>query len=120
VIAGDTTCDAPPRGVRLLPYFDAYTVGCHPRQLIFPGRAADRALSGGQAANRPVLLINGTIAGIWHQRRSASRLEITVEPFAPHTTTERRELDGQAEHIGQIFEIGSQLTLGAVAVASHA
>ena len=45
VIAGDTTFDAPPRGVRLLPYFDAYIVGCRSRQLLFPGRAADRALS---------------------------------------------------------------------------
>ena len=45
-----------PRGVRLLPYFDAYTVGCHPREQLFPGLAAQRALSRGQAGNVPVLL----------------------------------------------------------------
>ena len=31
-------------GVRLLPYFDAYVVGSHPRDRLFPGKAA-RALS---------------------------------------------------------------------------
>lgn len=79
VAAGDTTAPpASPKGVRLLPYFDAYTVGCQPRELLFPGRAAERALSGGQAGNVPVLLIDGTVAGVWHQRRSGRRLDITV------------------------------------------
>lgn len=120
VIAGDTTFDAPPRGVRLLPYFDPYTVDCHPRHLLFPGRAADRALSRGQAGNRPALFIDGTIAGIWHHHRSANRLEITVEPFTPLDTRRRRELDDQAERIGEILEAGYHLGLGAVTVASHA
>lgn len=57
VVAGDTAvADARPRGVRLLPYFDAYVVGCHPRELLFPG-PAQRALTGGQAGNVPVLLV---------------------------------------------------------------
>ena len=34
----------PVDGVRLLPYFDAYVVGSRPRHLLFPGRAAERAL----------------------------------------------------------------------------
>ncbi|WP_217999117.1 DNA glycosylase AlkZ-like family protein [Nocardiopsis trehalosi] len=60
--AGDG--DAPPRGVRLLPYFDAYGVGSHPRALVFPGRAAERALNRGQAGNFPVLLVDGVVAGV--------------------------------------------------------
>lgn len=55
-----------PHGARLLPYFDAYTVGCHPRDRLFPGPAAQRALARGQAGNFPVLLIDGTVAGVWH------------------------------------------------------
>ena len=53
-------------GVRrsgLLPYFDAYAVGCHPRERLFPGAAAERALARGQAGNRPVLLVDGVVAG---------------------------------------------------------
>ena len=55
--------------LRLLPYFDAYTVGCHPRDLLFPGDGGDtRALTHGQAGTFPVVLIGGTVAGLWHHR----------------------------------------------------
>nr|BFE79085.1 hypothetical protein GCM10020093_016860 [Planobispora longispora] len=67
--------------MRLLPYFDAYAVGCHPRETVFPGRAAERALAGGQAGCFPVLLVDGVVAGVWHQRRSGRRIDITVEPL---------------------------------------
>lgn len=40
-----------PDGVRLLPYFDAYSVGCFPREHVFPGRAAERALAGSDATS---------------------------------------------------------------------
>lgn len=86
---------------RLLPYFDAYTVGSQPCERLFPGRAAQRALTpSGQAGNYPVLLIDGTVAGVWHQRRSGRWLDITVEPFDQLTAKERRDLDGQVERMG--------------------
>jgi hypothetical protein len=46
VAAGDTGVPrTPPQGVRLFPYFDAYVVGSHPRERLYPGQAADRALA---------------------------------------------------------------------------
>ena len=60
VVAGDLDAPVdPPGGLRLLPYFDAYAVGSHPRERVYPGRAAERALAGSQAGNFPVLLIDG-------------------------------------------------------------
>jgi hypothetical protein len=110
-----------PQGVRLLPYFDAYTVGCQPRELLFPGRAAERALTpSGQAGNFPVLLIDGTVAGVWHQRRSGRKLDITVEPFDQLTAMQRRELDDQVERIGEFFDGKPQLTIGTVTAGGHA
>jgi len=83
VCAGDAVAPAAvPDGVRLLPYFDAYVVRGQPRELLYPGHAAARALAGGQAGNYPVLLIDGTVAGVWHQRRSGRKIAVTVEPFA--------------------------------------
>ena len=121
VRAGDTAPPAtPPHGVQLLPYFDAYTVGCHPRERLFQGPAAQRALAGGQAGNFPVLLIDGTVAGVWHGRRSGRRLDVTVEPLTPLTVAERRELDDRVERIGEILESKPQLTLGSVTVGGHA
>jgi hypothetical protein len=122
LVAGDTTVPGTaPQGVRLLPYFDAYTVGCQPRELLFPGRAAERALTpSGQAGNFPVLLIDGTVAGVWHQRRSGRTLDITVEPFDQLTAMQRRELDDQVERIGEFLEGKPQLTIGTVTAGGHA
>lgn len=120
--AGDTTAPSTaPHGVRLLPYFDAYVVGCQPRALIFPGRAAKRALTpSGQAGNFPVLLIDGTVAGVWSQRRSGRTLAITVEPFDRLTATQRRALNDQAERIGAFLDATPLVTIGAVTTGGHA
>jgi hypothetical protein len=119
-IGGDPAPAEAPTGVRLLPYFDAYAVGCHPRELVFPGVAATRALAGGQAGNFPVLLIDGVVAGIWHMRRSGKRIAITVEPFAPLSVAQRRELELQVERIGDFLMANPQLTMGPVTVGAHA
>ena len=51
IVAGDTgTPPEPHRGLRLLPYFDAYVVAGQPRHRLYPGPAAARALTpAGQA-----------------------------------------------------------------------
>ncbi|MGW8973391.1 winged helix DNA-binding domain-containing protein [Streptomyces platensis] len=122
ILAGDTEAPAAePSGVRLLPYFDAYGIACRPRDLLFPGRAAQRALAGRQAGNFPVLLIDGTVAGVWHQRRSGRRMiRLTVEPPAPLTARQRRALDAQVQRVGEILQGTAELTIGTVSVGPHA
>ncbi|XVU29640.1 winged helix DNA-binding domain-containing protein [Actinoplanes sp. CA-054009] len=107
-------------GVRLLPYFDAYAVGSHPREQIFPGRAAARALNRGQAGNYPVLLIDGIVAGVWHSRRSGRRLAVTVEPLDPLSRTHRADLDDQVASLGRILDATPTLTVGEVTAGPHA
>ncbi|WP_418605672.1 DNA glycosylase AlkZ-like family protein [Georgenia sp. SUBG003] len=114
----DTAASLP--GVRLLPYFDAYVVGSHPRDLLFPGRAADRALSRGQAGNYPVLLVDGVVAGVWHLHRSGRRLEVTVEPLRPLGTARTRELEAEVDRVGRILEGTPELAVGRVTVGPHA
>ncbi len=72
-MAGDTaTPPRPHRGLWLLPYFDAYVVAGQPRDRLYPGPAAARALTpSGQAGNYPVLLVDGG-GGLRHQPRSAA------------------------------------------------
>ena len=126
VVAAEATGEtsmptAKPRGLRLLPYFDAFVVGGQPRELLFPGKAAARALSpSGQAGNFPVLLVDGVVAGVWHQRRSGRKLDITVEPLGRLTRTQRAELDEQVERVGQVLEATPSLTIGTIAVGGHA
>ena len=121
VVAGDTDFPADAvTGVRLLPYFDVYAVNSHPRELVFPGRAYERALARGQAGNYPVLVLDGTVAGVWHLRRSGRRLAITVEPFVSLSAAQRRDLDEQVERISAFLDGWPELTIGTVAVGSHA
>ncbi len=110
---------APPGGVRLLPYFDAYVVGCHPRGRLFPGRAGARALANGQAGVFPVLLLGGVVGGVWHLRRSGRRVGITVEPLADLTPAQRGELDAEVARIGDFLGATPQLTIGPVATGAH-
>ena len=121
VNAGDAAApSAPPEGVRLLPYFDAYVVGGYPREMLYPGRAAERALAGGQAGNFPVLLVDGVVAGVWNQRRSGKKIDITVEPLAELTPAQQREIDAQVQRIGEIQAGRAQWSLGVVKTGPHA
>jgi hypothetical protein len=105
--------------VRLLPYFDAYTVGCHPRALLFPDLALSRAAPSGSAGNFPVLLIDGTVAGVWHQRKSSRKIQITVEPLQALSSTQRRHIHEQADRIAAIVDGQAIVTFDKVTVTSH-
>jgi len=120
--AGDTgTPSEPHRGVRLLPYFDPYVVAGQPRERLYPGAAAARALTpSGQAGNYPVLLVDGVVGGVWHQRRSGRKLTITVEPLRELTARQRCELDDEAALVGAVMEATPTLTVGPVTVGPHA
>jgi hypothetical protein len=111
---------APPPVVRLLPYFDAFQVGSQPRGLLFPGRASERALAGSQAGNFPVLLLDGVVGGVWHQKRSGKKVTITVEPLGRLTRAQRAALEVEVERIGEIVEARPELTVGPVTVGPHA
>ncbi|MEU1369692.1 winged helix DNA-binding domain-containing protein [Streptomyces sp. NPDC005803] len=121
VVAGDAAFPSQPvRGVRLLPYFDAFVIASRPRETLFPGAARTRALAGGQAGNFPVLLVDGTVAGVWHQRRSGRRIAVTVEPLSPLTAGQLRELEQRVARAGEVMEGNPELTVGKVTVGGHA
>jgi Winged helix DNA-binding domain len=121
-VAGDTgTPSRPHRGIRLLPYFDAYVVAGQPRERLYPGAAAARALTpAGQAGNYPVLLVDGVVGGVWHQRRSGRKLAITVEPLRELTAAQLRQLDDEAGLVGEVMEAATTLTVGTVTAGAHA
>lgn len=121
-LAGDTgTPPRPHRGIRLLPYFDAYLVAGQPRERLYPGAAATRALTpAGQAGNYPVLLVDGVAGGVWHQRRFGRKLAITVEPLRELTSSQRRQLGEDVELVAAVMEATATLTVGTVTAGPHA
>lgn len=119
--AGDTDFPAArPAGLRLLPYFDAYAVGSHPRERVFPGRAAERALARSQAGNFPVLLLDGEVGGVWHSRRAGRHLDVTVEPLEPLSAARGRDLEAEAGRVAAFGGLTPRLTVGPVTVGAHA
>ena len=121
IAAGDSAFDdTEPAGLRLLPYFDAYGVAGQPRDRLFPGRAAERALNRGQAGNRPILLVNGVVAGIWHLKRSGRRATVTVEAFTPLDRARHTMLEEQVARVGEVFGMAAELVLGEVEAGPHA
>jgi len=122
VIAGDTGIPSQPhRGIRLLPYFDAFVVAGQPRERLYPGAAATRALTtAGQAGNYPVVLVDGVVGGVWHQRRSGRKLAITVEPLRELTAAQHHQLEDEVELVGAVMEAEPTLTVGTMTVGPHA
>jgi len=118
-IAGDSADEATEPTVRLLPYFDVYGVGSHPRAKVFPPASADRALAAGQAGPVPILVVDGVVAGVWHAKRSGRKLAVTVEPFVTLTAKQRRQLDDQVQRVGEVAEASASLTVGVVTVTPH-
>ncbi|TCO50541.1 winged helix DNA-binding protein [Kribbella antiqua] len=112
--------DEPARGIRLLPYFDAYGVGSYPRELLFPGKAFTRATARGQAGNYPLLLIDGIVGGVWHHKKSGRKLQITVEPLTALNRSRLKQLDAEAARLGEILDATPALTVGKVEAGPHA
>jgi len=109
-----------PDGARLLPYFDPYVVGCRPRQRLFAADIDQRALNRtGQAGTLPVLLIDGVVGGIWHQRKAGRVIEVTVEPFLELTKAQYLAVAEQAERLGQFRDCPCRLTLATVTTRFH-
>ena len=67
-----------------------------------------------------MLLVDGVVGGVWHQRRSGRKLALTVEPLAELTASQRRQLEGEAALAGTVMEAAVTLTLGSVTVGPHA
>ena len=123
MLRGDTAFDAPePPAVRLLPYFDAFAGrlaaarACCSRA----GRRSGRWRAA-QAGNFPVLLLDGVVGGVWHQKRSGRRVAITVEPLGRLTKrTARRRSTPRSSGSARSSTRPPELSIGPIAVGPHA
>ncbi|GAA3806849.1 hypothetical protein GCM10023083_47390 [Streptomyces phyllanthi] len=70
-----------------------------------------------------MLLVDGTVAGVWHQRRRGRRTAVTVEPLRRLTAARERELVERVERVervGEVLEARAELAIGKVTVGPHA
>ena len=102
--------------VRLLPEYDPYVMGFRERDELVPPavRAQIKAHGKGRyegPAGTPFLLVDGVCAGIWRRRKTAKRIELTVEPARKLTRAERAGVDAEAERIGAFLGLEPRLSV---------
>jgi hypothetical protein len=105
--------------VRLLPHFDCYVVGSHPRDRLVDGEWAAWRRAYGGAGNHPVVMIDGVLRGIWLYKRAGDRLDIMVESFQPLAGRQRDKLEAAAARLGEIVEAEPILSVGPVRPRPH-
>lgn len=104
--------------IHLLPHFDCYVVGCHPRAALIP-ESAPPALQKGTAAPFATVMVNGVVGGLWERRRVGRVLQIRVDTFAPLSRQQKEEAERQAARIGEILELPAEVAFGAVEPRGH-
>jgi hypothetical protein len=121
VLAGDAEgADTPEHlPVRLLPHFDCYVIGCHPRDRLLPPDWAERVPPRTIPSQLPVLLANGTIAGVWERQTKGRRVEVRVQPFGKLDRRRHRLLEEEAGRIGDLLGAEATLAIGEVSIRPH-
>ena len=100
--------------VRLLPEYDPYVMGFREREQLVPPAVREQVAAHGKGryegpAGTPFLLIDGLCAGVWRRRKTAKRVELTVEPARRLTTAERAAVADEAERIGRFLGLDPEL-----------
>jgi hypothetical protein len=67
-----------------------------------------------------VVLVDGEVAGVWHQRRSGRRVAVTVEPLRRLSKARLAAVQEQVDRFGEVVEAEATLTIGEVSVGPHA
>lgn len=121
VLAGDADAAELPDQlpVRLLPHFDCYVIGCHPRDRLLPPDWKERVPPRTIPSQLQVLLVDGTVAGVWDRQAKSKRVDVRVEPFGTLDERQRSTLEKEARRVGEILEAEATLAIGPVTVRPH-
>jgi uncharacterized protein YcaQ len=100
------------RSVRLLPAFDQYVIGASAHaELLMPGPFRPRVYRA-QGWLSPVLLVDGTLAGVWRADRKGKALAVRIEPFRPLPRAVLRAAEEEAERLAAFLELPLTFTAG--------
>lgn len=97
--------------VRLIPAFDTYLLGYADRDYVVPPKYQTAVYHGGQVV--PVVLVNGSAAGVWRHARQGKHLTITVSPFKSFDRQLKQLIAEEAENIGWFLGLTVEVRYGA-------
>lgn len=116
----DSSAEPAPDAVHLLPHFDVYVVGSHPRSRLMETGSPVAAVSPGTAAPFAVLLVGGRVGGVWERRPRGKRLVVRVDAHVPLQRRQRASVEAQAERVAEILQRECEVEFGEVALRPHA
>lgn len=86
--------------VRLLSAYDTYLMGHRDRDFIAAGAEWKRVMPGGGIL-RPAILVGGAAVGTWGIRRTASKIEVRIEPFGELEPPVLAAIEAEVADIGR-------------------
>ncbi|HSG80306.1 MAG TPA: winged helix DNA-binding domain-containing protein [Acidimicrobiia bacterium] len=96
----------PPRGVRLLPIWDALFVTWKDRSRFLPDGLTPYVYDASGNATS-VVLVDGAVAGVWAMTVDGDRLEVRASPFGSFAPTVWSGVEEEAGRIAQMAGLGS-------------
>jgi hypothetical protein len=103
-------CVAPGEVVHLLPLFDAYTIGAPPRGCEpLLAAAYKRQVFNLQGWTFAVILVNGSIQGVWQYATRRLQTVVKVRLFSAPTAVIRKGIEAEAERLRAFFKTGVSL-----------
>ncbi len=98
--------ETPPR---LLGLWDEYLLSYSSRELILDADCADRVLVGGVIQS--VVLVDGSVAGIWRLHGTGRRRRLVVDPFVEFSPATKREIEREARDAGRYLDADIDIVL---------
>ena len=71
--------------------------------------AGEKVILPGGGVLRPTICVDGRFVGTWRQKKSAKRLDVALEPFAPLDEVWLPALEAEAADIGRFEGLEARL-----------
>jgi hypothetical protein len=89
--------------VRLLPHFDPYLLAHRKKDHLVEAKHY-KMVYRNQGWVAPVVLVEGSVAGVWVYQRLGEKLEVTIEPFRKLSRAVRSAIAREAKCLADFFE----------------
>lgn len=93
--------------LRLLPYFDPYTVSLSRLADTLMDTTYKARVYRGQGWISPVILLDGAIVGVWEHEQKRTSLQISVELFTPPNDRLRQQIEAEGQRIAAFLGASS-------------
>jgi uncharacterized protein YcaQ len=88
-----------PKVVRLLPYFDPFTIAMSRQSSYLMEDAHKARVYRNQGWISPVVLVDGRFEGVWEHDKKRDQVTITVEMFTPPDARVKDEIEAEAQRV---------------------